>query len=94
MAHIATPEFLSALKQSYPAQSSYVKSPWFAAITFSASNCPEAVPLVFQYVLNDLDAIGASLEDRIAAARKIRDAVFKSGQICGYPRVLLFASPI
>ncbi|KAF8141384.1 hypothetical protein EV363DRAFT_1465665 [Boletus edulis] len=62
MADIATPEFLSSLKQLYPPQSTYVKSPWYAvaAITFSASNCPEAVPLVLEYVLKDLDAIGAS----------------------------------
>ena len=89
MAHIATPEFLSSLKRLYPPQSTYVKSPWYAvaAITFSASNCPEAVPLVLEYVLKDLDAIAASHEDRLAAARKIRDAVFKSGMICGFPKV-------
>lgn len=89
MAHIATPEFLSSLKQLYPPQSSYVKSPWYAvaAITFGASNCPEGVPLVLEYVLKDLDAIGASHQDRLTAARKIRDAVFKSGMICGFPKV-------
>ena len=90
MAHIATPEFLSSLKRLYPPQSTYVKSPWYAvaAITFSASNCPEAVPLVLEYVLKDLDAIAASLDDRRTAARKIRDAVFKSGMICGFPKVV------
>ncbi|KAG6381805.1 hypothetical protein JVT61DRAFT_414 [Boletus reticuloceps] len=91
MADIATPEFLSNLKQLYPPQSTYVKSPWYAvaAITFSASNCPEAVPLVLEYVLEDLDAIpGASHADRLAAARKIRDALFKSGMICGFPKVI------
>ncbi|KAI9567091.1 hypothetical protein HD554DRAFT_2270633 [Boletus coccyginus] len=89
--HIATSEFLSSLKQLYPPQSTYVKSPWYAvaAITFSASNCPEAVPLVLEYVLKDLDAIAASHEDRLAAARKIRDAVFKSGLICGFPKVVI-----
>lgn len=91
MAHIATPEFLTSLKELYPPQSTYVKSPWYAvaAITFSASNCPEAVPLVLEYVLNDLDAIGASHEDRLTAARKIRDAVFKSGMISGFPKVFV-----
>lgn len=90
MADIATPEFLSTLKQLYPTQSTYLKSPWYAvaAITFSASNCPEGVPLVLEYVLKDLDAIAASHEDRLAAARKIRDAVFKSGMICGFPKVV------
>ncbi|KAF8448782.1 AhpD-like protein [Boletus edulis BED1] len=90
MADIATPEFLSNLKQLYPPQSTYVTSPWYAvaAITFSASNCPEAVPLVLEYVLKDLDAIGASHADRLAAARKIRDALFKSGMICGFPKVI------
>ena len=90
MAHIATPEFLSSLKRLYPPQSTYVKNPWYAvaAITFSASNCPEAVPLVLEYVLKDLDTIAASHEDRLFAARKIRDAVFKSGMICGFPKVV------
>ncbi|KAG9313233.1 hypothetical protein JVU11DRAFT_6694 [Chiua virens] len=90
MAHIATPEFLSRLKRLYPPQSFYVRSPWYAvaAITFTASNCPEEVPRVLEYVLRDLDAIGASHEDQLTAARKIRDAVFKSGNICGFPKVI------
>ncbi|KAN0088297.1 AhpD-like protein [Tylopilus felleus] len=92
MAHIATPGFLSSLKHLYPLQptDSYVQSPWYAvaAITFSASNCPEAVPLVLEYVLRDLDAIDASHQDQLTAVRKIRDAVFKSGLICGFPKVI------
>ena len=89
MAHIATPEFLSRLKQLYPPEPDYVNSAWYpvAAITFTASNCPAAVPRVLEYVLNDLDAISAPHNDRLTAARKIRDAVFKSGLICGFPKV-------
>ncbi|KIJ65473.1 hypothetical protein HYDPIDRAFT_110552 [Hydnomerulius pinastri MD-312] len=95
MVEIATPEFLSRLKALYPDSeleqpTSYVQSPWYAvaAITFSASNCPEAVPLVLQYVLKDLDAISASHEDRLFAVRKIRDGIFKSGMISGFPKAI------
>lgn len=98
MAHIATPGFLSSLKHLYPLQptDSYVQSPWYAvaAITFSASNCPEAVPLVLEYVLRDLDAIDASHQDQLTAVRKIRDAVFKSGLICGFPKVTIAPSHV
>lgn len=99
MAEIANEDFLSELKAQYPptpldgesAPSAYVKNPWYivAAIAFSASNCPEAVPLLLKYVLGDLDKISASPVDRLNVVRRMRDGVFKSGMICGFPKVMV-----
>ena|ERR1700691_6200621 len=95
MTDIATPEFLSNLKALYPAQSSTLKNPWFlvAAVAFSASNLPEAVPLVFKHALNDLvsQPSAAGDESTLLLVRKLKDALFKSGVLCGYPKVDSFA---
>ncbi|EGN97075.1 hypothetical protein SERLA73DRAFT_185358 [Serpula lacrymans var. lacrymans S7.3] len=90
MVDIATPDFLSHLKSLYPEGPSYIRNPWYAvsAIAFSASNQPEAVPLVLRYALNDLDSLLSPQEDRLYLARKIRDMVFKSGMISGFPKVI------
>lgn len=84
MALIATPEFLSHLQSLYPPQASAVQNPWYiaAAVAFGASNVPEAVPLVFQHALKEVRS-----EDKILLVRKTKDALFKSGVICGYPKV-------
>jgi hypothetical protein len=93
MSDIATPEFLSLLKSLYPAEpsTSALQNPWFfvAAVAFSASNLPEAVPLVFQHALKDL-LLHRSTEgdqDSLILVRKIKDALFKSGMLSGYPKV-------
>jgi len=64
-------------------------NPWYiiAAVSFCASNEPEAVSLVFQHALKDLQADEGSREETLLLARKVRDALFKAGLICGYPRV-------
>lgn len=89
MSQIATPKFLSHLRSLYPAQPG-LKNPWFlvAAVAFSASNLPEAVPLVFQHALKDIsqDTAGAD-QDSLLLARKMRDAIFKSGILSGYSKV-------
>ena len=60
MVELVTPEFLSGLKTLYrptPCASDQVTPHlWavLAAVAFGASNAPDAVPLVFQYALNDL----------------------------------------
>ena len=70
---------------------SVLRNPWYivAAVAFSASNQPEGVPRVFEHVLEDLRAPGTnSLQsDEKLLAQKIRDALFKSGLISGYPKV-------
>jgi hypothetical protein len=90
MTEIATPEFLSHLKSLYPEQSEGKISPWslVVATTFSASNLPEAVPLVFQYALNDLGPQSTDNADSLLLVRKIKDALFKSGLLSGYPKVV------
>jgi hypothetical protein len=90
MADIATPEFLSELQSLYPAPAKYVDGDWFlaASIAFSSSNCPEGIPYILRYVLNDLDNLpDASHEDRRLLVRKMRDGIFKSGLISGYIKV-------
>lgn len=68
-------------------------NPWYiiAAVAFSASNRPDAVPHVFQCVMKDIqkeENLGiTSLEEKRQVARKLRDALFKSGLTSGYPRV-------
>ncbi|OAX34895.1 hypothetical protein K503DRAFT_851457 [Rhizopogon vinicolor AM-OR11-026] len=91
MADFATPEFLDELKSLYPAPSNYVDGDWFlaAGIAFSSSNCPDGVPHVLRYALEDLDKLpGTSDEDRRLLVRKMRDGIFKSGMISGYPKAI------
>ena len=63
-------------------------NPWYivAAVAFSASNRPEGVSEVFQYVLEELPP-ASQLADRRMIAGKLREAIFKSGLISGYPKV-------
>ncbi len=84
MATIATRELLSRLESLYPsADGSWAM---VAAIAFSASNAPEAVPEVYKFVAQNLKTD----EEQMALARKLRDGLFKSGMICGFPKVGYF----
>ncbi|KIM49534.1 hypothetical protein M413DRAFT_438718 [Hebeloma cylindrosporum] len=98
-----TSSFLNGLKSLFPEGSSrpvmstgsgspILRNPWYivAAVAFSASNRPEGVPRVFEHVLEDLRALGTnSLQsDEKLLAQKIRDALFKSGLISGYPKAI------
>ncbi|KIK45551.1 hypothetical protein CY34DRAFT_801483 [Suillus luteus UH-Slu-Lm8-n1] len=91
MAHIATPDFLNELQSLYPATAKYVDGDWFlaASVAFSSSNCPEAVPRVLRHALDDLDKLSdTSYEDRKLLVRKIKDGIFKSGILSGYPKAI------
>ncbi|KAJ8596756.1 hypothetical protein M405DRAFT_757164 [Rhizopogon salebrosus TDB-379] len=91
MADIATPEFLDELKSLYPTPVNYVDGDWFlaAGIAFSSSNCPEGIPCVLRYALEDLNKLpDTSDEDRRLLVRKMRDGIFKSGMISGYPKAI------
>ena len=105
MADLATPEFLSSLKATYPPETP--NSPphlWaiVAAVAFGASNVPEAVPAVFTYALQDLirsqQATGISgdtaHEAQLLLARKIREAILQSGLLSGMPRVRVIPSSL
>ncbi|EFI28454.1 hypothetical protein CC1G_13987 [Coprinopsis cinerea okayama7 len=101
MASTVSSAFLNQLRSLYPARSgasgaagggSLLSSPWYilAAVAFSASNKPDAVPRVFEHALNQFPTHEGSshAEDRRQLARKLREALFKSGLISGYPRAI------
>ncbi|KAF8881945.1 AhpD-like protein [Gymnopilus junonius] len=75
-------------------ESSILRNPWYivAAVTFSASNRPEGVPRVFEHVLEDLrrngSNHGAAVAEEKLLAQKLREALFKSGLISGYPKAI------
>jgi len=80
--------FLNQLRNSYPGSSALSPSqnPWYlvAAVGFSASNRPEAVAQVLTHAIQDVP----EHSERLSIARKIRDGLFKSGLISGYPKVI------
>ena len=105
MADLATPEFLSSLRATYPPETP--NSPphlWaiVAAVAYGASNVPEAVPAVFTYALQDLirSQQGAGIsgdaahEEQLLLARKVREAVLQSGLLSGMPRVRVIPSSL
>ncbi|KAF5358138.1 hypothetical protein D9756_001950 [Leucocoprinus leucothites] len=65
-------------------------NPWYivAAVAYSASNKAEAVPQVFQYALQELSENQGAESERFMLAQKIREALFKSGLISGYPKAI------
>ena len=106
MADLATPDFLASLRALFlsnldsasTSSSSSNQHLWaiVAAVSFSAANVADAVPLVFQFALDGLvrgqqqpDSDEARSE-QLALARKIREAVLQSGLLSGMPRVSRF----
>jgi hypothetical protein len=65
-----------------------------------AGNMPEAVPILFKYVLRELEHAHQEFEvpqheahgERLLLARKFRDAIFKGGMTGGYSKVCSLAS--
>ncbi|KDQ59667.1 hypothetical protein JAAARDRAFT_33236 [Jaapia argillacea MUCL 33604] len=103
MARLATTPFLNRLKSLYPLrqsapQESIHSNPWYiiAAVAFSGSNRPDEVPHVFRHVLQDLwnnhqqarTVDSRARSQNLLLARKMRDAIFKSGLTTGYPRAI------
>ncbi|EDR10888.1 uncharacterized protein LACBIDRAFT_315847 [Laccaria bicolor S238N-H82] len=91
MSAVATSTFLNSVKAFYPTRKGVgtVVNPWYivAAVAFSASNKPEGVSEVFRYVLQELP-LASQLADRRMIAGKLREAIFKSGLISGYPKAI------
>ena len=100
MAEIATTEFLTRLKDTYPSSGStspFAQSPsnadfanpWFivATIAYGTSNRPEVVPIIYKFILSDLDSEGADIETKKRVTTALRDAIYKAGIISGYSRV-------
>ncbi|KAF8626203.1 hypothetical protein AX15_004893 [Amanita polypyramis BW_CC] len=84
MSVLGTDTFLTHLKSLFPARST--ANPWYivAAVAFSASNRPQEVPRVLQYVVRDAQ----TEQEKIVVAKKVRDALFKAGLTSGYPRAI------
>jgi len=69
---------------------SALRNPWFivAAVAFSASNRSEGVPRVFEQALQDLKMGGSDKSEELMLAKRMREALFKSGLISGYPKAI------
>lgn len=102
MTTLATTEFLNRLKIIYPLRNlsgteAVIRNPWYiaAAVAFGSSNRPEGVPVVFQTILTELKLAQAAQNvsaeaahaQQLYVARRVREAVFKGGLLCGYSRV-------
>ncbi|KAI9511356.1 hypothetical protein F5148DRAFT_1171894 [Russula earlei] len=102
MADIASDEALQHLKSLYPyreiTSSDVIQNPWYIVtlLSFTTGNRPDAVPLLFKYVLGELERtqnrIGVSdveaTRERLLLARRFRDAIFKGGIISGYSKAI------
>ena len=66
-----------------------LSNPWYiiSAVAFSASNQPEGVPRIFDHMLSQLRESGSDTDEQRLLARKLREALLKSGLISGYPKV-------
>lgn len=105
MADLASTDFLDQLKTIFPqiqstsAQGSdaIVANPWYflAAVGFTGSNRPEAVPFVFLSALGALKTAqkaegleaAAALAQQLLLARRTREAILKGGILGGASRV-------
>lgn len=73
-----------------------IKNPWYIVtiVVLTAGNRPEAIPLVFKYVLSDLERAQNEFKvseveaqgERFRLARRFRDAIFKCGMLAGYSK--------
>jgi hypothetical protein len=74
-----------------------IQNPWYLVTlaSFAAANRPEAVPLLFKYVLGGLEQaqnrfntpLPEANHEKYLLAHRFRDAIFKGGIIGGYSRV-------
>jgi hypothetical protein len=79
-----------------------VQNPWYivTVVSYMAGNGPEAVPILFNYVLRELERAHQKFQvpqheahgERLLLARKFRDAIFKGGMTGGYSKVNSLAS--
>lgn len=103
MADIASAEFLNQIKSIFPQSTSakgsqaVLANPWYflAAVGFSCSNRPEAVPFVFLSALEELKIAqkaenvddATALSQQLLLARRVRESILKGGILGGASRV-------
>ncbi|KAN0115891.1 AhpD-like protein [Russula decolorans] len=103
MADIASETALQHLKSLYPygettSSSDVLQNPWYivTGVSFMTANRPEAVPLLYKYVLGELEhaqnqfnvpALEANRE-KLLLTRKFRDAFFKACLMGGIPKAI------
>jgi len=79
-----------------------IQNPWYIVVllSFATANRPDAIPLLFKYVLGELERaqnrfgvpeVEANRE-KLLLARRFRDAIFKGGIISGYSKVYTLLS--
>ncbi|KAF8497205.1 hypothetical protein F5888DRAFT_1701211 [Russula emetica] len=103
MADIASETALQHLESLYPhgeitSSSDVIQNPWYLVTlaSFAAANRPEAVPLLFKYVLGGLEQaqnrfnipVPEANHEKYLLAHRFRDAIFKGGIIGGYSRAI------
>lgn len=103
MAEITTDAGLQRLKSLYPcgeiaSSVDAIQNPWYIVtiVALTAGNRPEAIPLVFKYVLSDLERAQNEFKvpeveahgERLRLARRFRDAIFKCGILAGYSKAI------
>ncbi|KZT04570.1 uncharacterized protein LAESUDRAFT_657584 [Laetiporus sulphureus 93-53] len=101
MATIASQTFLRQLKSIFPSPTlttpdAVIAQPWYlvAAVAFSASRKPEAVPVVYEFALNELRLVQTAEpperahEQQMRLTSKVREAILQSGLLSGFPRVI------
>jgi len=101
MADIASETSLQHLKSLYPygditSSLDVIQNPWYivTVVSFTAGNRPEAVPLLFKYVLEELERAQNLFKvpeteahrEKVVLVRKFRDAIFKCGITGGYSK--------
>ncbi|KAL5528848.1 hypothetical protein ACEPAG_4822 [Sanghuangporus baumii] len=99
MTDLATSEFLTRIKARYSLTTSgaasnqvdlEIDNPWYiiTAVVFSASNRPDAIPRVFEFVISELGTLSATKDDKLRLVVRMREALFKAGMISGYSRAI------
>jgi hypothetical protein len=74
-----------------------IQNPWYivTVVCFTTGNRPDAVPLLFKYVLGEVERAQNQFKvpeveakrERLVLSRKFRDAIFKCGVVGGYSKV-------
>ncbi|KAF9009491.1 hypothetical protein BDQ17DRAFT_1065606 [Cyathus striatus] len=67
-----------------------LSNPWYiiAAVAYSASNRPEGVSFIFNYVWQRMNVRNESVENQRLLAKKLREAIFRSRIFSGYSKAI------